>query len=66
MPGVTGFDVLGALCPKEHPIAIIVVTAHDEPGVEEHVRALGACAYLRKPVDRSELFDAIAGAQSHT
>jgi FixJ family two-component response regulator len=62
MPGASGFDVLEALWSKEAPLAIIVVTAHDEPGVEEKVRGLGACAYLKKPVDRGALFEAIAEA----
>ena len=66
MPGVNGFDVLEALWPRQASPAIIVVTAHDEPGVEEQVRTLGACAYLKKPVDRNALFAAIAGATSHT
>jgi len=65
MPGVTGFEVLETLQARQSPVSIIVVTAHDEPGTEEQVRALGACAYLKKPVDRDALFAAIAAATSH-
>lgn len=65
MPGVTGFEVLETLRDRRSPVPVIVVTAHDEPGTEERVRALGACAYLKKPVDRDALFSAIATAPSH-
>jgi FixJ family two-component response regulator len=65
MPGLTGFDLLEALLARRLPMAVIVVTAHDEPGAQERVRALGASAYLKKPVDRDDLLSAIAAAVSH-
>ena len=64
MPGMTGFEVLELLHTRPNPIPIIIVTAHDEPDTEKRVRALGACAYLKKPVDREVLFEAIATAPS--
>jgi AmiR/NasT family two-component response regulator len=45
-------------------VPIIVVTAHDEPGTADRVRSLGACAYLKKPVDRDALLSAITAARS--
>jgi FixJ family two-component response regulator len=65
MPGLNGFDVLEALLARHIPVPVIVVTAHDEPGTQERVRALGASAYLKKPVDRDDLLSAIAAAVSH-
>lgn len=65
MPGMSGFEVLETLQTRQSPVSVIVVTAHDESGTEEQVRALGACAYLKKPVDREALFAAIAAAPSH-
>ena len=62
LPGVNGFEVLKALCIRRIPVPVIVITAHDEPGTAERVRALGARAYLRKPVERDVLFAAIAEA----
>ena len=41
---------------------VIVITAHDEPGTAERVRALDAVAYLKKPVDRDTLLSAIDAA----
>jgi FixJ family two-component response regulator len=66
MPGVNGFDVLEAFRSRQISIPVIVVTAHDEPGTAERVRALGAFAYLKKPVDRDALLAAIEASQSVT
>ena len=65
MPGINGFDVLEAFRSRQIPVPVIVITAHDEPGTAERVRALGAAAYLKKPVDRDTLLAAIEGAVSH-
>jgi FixJ family two-component response regulator len=64
MPGLNGFDVLEAFHSRQIPVPIIVITAHDEPGTAERVRALGASAYLKKPVDRDALLAAIQAATS--
>ena len=63
MPGINGFDVLEAFHSRQSSVPVIVITAHDEPGTAERVRALGASAYLKKPVDRDTLFAAIAAAK---
>jgi DNA-binding response OmpR family regulator len=63
MPGINGFDVLEAFRSRQSSVPVIVITAHDEPGTAERVRALGASAYLKKPVDRDALFAAIAAAK---
>jgi FixJ family two-component response regulator len=65
MPGLNGFDVLEAFHSRQIPVPIIVITAHDEPGTAEQARALGASAYLKKPVDRDALLAAIQTATSH-
>jgi FixJ family two-component response regulator len=59
MAEVSGFDVLEAFRSRKIRVPVIVITAHDEPGTEQQVRALGACAYLKKPVDRDALLAAI-------
>jgi len=64
MPGINGFDVLEAFRSRQIPVPVIVITAHDQPGAAERVRALGASAYLKKPVDRDALLSAIAAATS--
>jgi FixJ family two-component response regulator len=62
MPGVNGFQVLESLSIQRNRVPVIVITAHDEPRTAERVRALGACAYLKKPVERNDFFAAIAEA----
>jgi FixJ family two-component response regulator len=62
MPGTNGFDVLGTFQVRHILVPIIVITAHDEPGTADRVRALGASAYLKKPVDRDALLAAIEAA----
>jgi len=64
MPGFDGFEVLEALVIRLIRVPVIVITAHDEPGAAERVRALGACAYLKKPVEHDVLFASIAEAIS--
>lgn len=66
MPGVNGFEVLEALRSRQIPLPTVVITAHDEPGAAQRVQALGACAYLKKPVDRDSLLAAIAAASGAT
>ncbi len=62
MPEVSGFDVLAALDPQHGATPVVVITGHDEPGTAERVRALGASAFLKKPVDETALVAAIKSA----
>jgi FixJ family two-component response regulator len=64
MPDLNGFGVLEALRGRSCGLPTIVITAHDEPGLAERMRALGASAYFKKPVDQSTLFPAIEAAIS--
>ena len=62
MPGINGFDVMEAFRSRRIAVPVIVITAHDEPGTADRVQALGAAAYLKKPVDRDALFSTIGAA----
>lgn len=64
MAGMNGFDVLRIVVARHVTFPVVVITAHDEPGTAEQVRALGASAYLKKPVDREALLFALAAAKS--
>ena len=66
MPGLNGFEVLEAMIARGIPVPVIVITAHEEAGRAERAFALGASAYLTKPVDRDDLFSAIAEASAGT
>ncbi len=65
MEGINGFEVLEAFLARHIHLPVIVITAHDEPGTAERVRALGAVAYLKKPVDRDTLLSSISAALTH-
>jgi FixJ family two-component response regulator len=62
MPGVTGFDVQVRLNASGFHVPVIVITGHDSAESRDRVRALGASAYLRKPVGAKVLLDAIERA----
>jgi len=64
MPGSNGFDVLATFAVQHITTPVVVLTGHDEPGTAERVRSLGACAYLKKPVDEAALLSAIRTATS--
>ena len=62
MPGMGGFDVLSALQSSEFPIPAIVITGHDVDDAADRALDAGAAAFLRKPVDSTQLIDAITRA----
>src|SRR6185295_4290960 len=57
IPGLTGIEVLTHL--REHDPAaalpVIMMSGADLPGIEAKAKALGALAFLRKPIDFGEL-----------
>jgi two-component system OmpR family response regulator len=55
LPGLDGFDVLGAMRASDDPVPVLVVTARD--AVESRINGLdlGADDYLLKPFDMGEL-----------
>lgn len=57
MPGMSGMDLLRHLCARVPPVPVLVLTASREHLLEERVRALGAGAFLSKPVVASTLLD---------
>jgi FixJ family two-component response regulator len=62
MPEISGFDILAAFADRTIKTPVVVITAHDEPGMAARIRALGASAYLLKPVDETSLVGAIRAA----
>lgn len=59
MPEMNGFEVLEAFAHRHVRTPVVVVTADAEPDTQARVLALGASAYLTKPVDESMLVNAI-------
>ena len=49
LPGMSGFDLLAARRTPDGRPPVIVITAHDAPGLSEEAARRGAAAYLAKP-----------------
>jgi FixJ family two-component response regulator len=62
MPGLSGFEVQARLWTSRLRLPVIALTGHDTPEAEERVTSAGAAAYLRKPVDKQTLLEAIFGS----
>jgi FixJ family two-component response regulator len=62
MPGTSGLDLQRQLVRAGPRLPIVVITGHDEPGMEARCLAAGASAYLRKPLEAGTLLAAIEAA----
>jgi len=62
LPAMSGLDLLTELGVRGAPPPVIVITAHDAPGVRDEAQRKGAAAYLSKPFVGSALLAAIEGA----
>jgi two-component system response regulator (stage 0 sporulation protein F) len=62
MPDLSTLEVLSSWRYGDFCVPLIVVTAHDEPAIHSEARRLGATAVLQKPVQASELRNAVARA----
>jgi FixJ family two-component response regulator len=64
MPDPNGFKVLEHVAAWH--MAVLVITGHDQPGNAERVRALGGLDYFPKPVNETQLLNAIRAALKHS
>jgi FixJ family two-component response regulator len=62
MPGLSGRDVQRQMILGHIQVPVIVVTAHDQPGLGEECLADGAAAYAAKPLQRERLIGLINAA----
>jgi FixJ family two-component response regulator len=62
MPGTSGLDLQRQLVRAGPQLPVVVITGHDEPGMQARRLAAGASAYLRKPLEAGALLDAIEAA----
>jgi FixJ family two-component response regulator len=62
MPDVGGLDVLRELHARGSDVPVIIITAHDDPAARASCLAIGAAAYLSKPLDGGVLQRAITKA----
>ncbi|HEX6851397.1 MAG TPA: response regulator [Candidatus Polarisedimenticolaceae bacterium] len=59
LPGMSGLELLAALRSRGIESPLILITAHDAPGLRETALRCGASAYLAKPFRGTALLDAI-------
>jgi FixJ family two-component response regulator len=59
MPGMSGLELQKRLAATGWIIPIIFITAHEDKQAYSAAMEKGAVAFLRKPFDDQELFDAI-------
>jgi two-component system, LuxR family, response regulator FixJ len=62
LPGMSGLEMLAEFHHQEGWPPLILVTAHDGPGLREEATRRGVAAYLLKPFQAAELLEAIEKA----
>lgn len=62
MPGISGMEILETLKAAKAQFPVVIITAHDAPHARAQSIRRGAAAYLRKPVDISDLLEAVTRA----
>jgi FixJ family two-component response regulator len=55
--GMSGLDLQRRLNAESSTVPVIVVTAHDDPGIRSEAERLGCRAYLRKPFEARSLLE---------
>jgi CheY-like chemotaxis protein len=61
MPRVNGLEILSEIKAVDPSIRVVVVTGMKVPALREQALALGASAFLEKPIDRETLVRALTG-----
>jgi FixJ family two-component response regulator len=59
MPNMTGLDLQLHLNQNGIHIPVIIITAHDDPGIRDTCIKAGAFAYFAKPIRKTTLINAI-------
>ncbi len=61
LPAMSGLDLLSELRSRGGCPPLILITAHDTPGLREEAARLGAAAYLSKPFLGTALLERVRG-----
>jgi two-component system response regulator FixJ len=59
LPGMTGLELVADLDARGVRVPVVLITAHDGPGMAESVRRLGASRYIAKPFRGTALLQVI-------
>jgi FixJ family two-component response regulator len=61
MPGMTGLELQAEIVRRGWTLPLIMMTAYPTDAAREQALAVGAVAFLTKPIDPDRLLDAIQG-----
>ena len=59
MPNLDGYGVLETIRRDDLPAMVIVVSGDIQPDAQERVKALGAMAFIKKPIDAGKARDVL-------
>lgn len=59
MPGMSGIELQRRLVAQRYSRPVVMITALEEPGLEERALASGAACFLKKPLDSNALLDCV-------
>jgi FixJ family two-component response regulator len=62
MPGMSGIELKRHLAASQCSLPVIMITAREEPGLEESAIASGAVCFLRKPFEADALISCLERA----
>jgi FixJ family two-component response regulator len=62
LPAMSGLDLLAALRARSSRAPLILITAHDQPGLAREATRRGAAGYLVKPFPGTALLAAVRAA----
>ena len=66
LPAMSGLELLAELRTRGWKSPLILITAHDAPGLREEALRRGASSYLAKPFRGTALLEAVSAAVAHT
>ncbi len=62
MPGMDGIDVVAVMARQAVPVAVVLLSAFDDPALVRAGLRAGAATYVSKTADRATIIDAVAQA----
>lgn len=65
MPGIDGQSIMALIRRKYPHLSVVIISVQDDENVINEMMALGAKAYLVKPLTAGEILEVVRSAQQH-
>jgi two-component system response regulator FixJ len=65
LPGMSGLDLLSSMRASGIALPLVLITAHEAPGLREEAMRRGAAAFLPKPFRGTTLLQTVSAAIEH-